>query len=219
MSTITRPILRARSCCGWGTKARNASISPWTNSSIGLATSSVVTQLMSFCGSSPTCAAMIDTYSCWVAPGPSSMPTCLPFRSVKVRMCSCTNSSKQPGCTPASTVIGTPASRRRTAPGANMRPKSISPRSNAWVTQDRLHGDIADVGEPFRRQQLLGHVLRRDADRVFDPSIDSLKSRVMADADRGHLRRPLVGERGPGAEDAGGAGRRQRWPGNRGDFA
>ena len=43
------------------------------------------------------------------------MPTFLPFRSLMVRMGSCANSSKQPVCTPASTVIGTPASRRKTS--------------------------------------------------------------------------------------------------------
>ncbi len=53
-------------------------------------------------------------------------PVCL-SGLLTVWMGSCTNSSKQPGCTPATTVIGRPSSRRRTAPGANMKPKSISP--------------------------------------------------------------------------------------------
>ena len=69
---------------------------------------------------------------------------------------------------------------------------------------------VADVGEPFRMQQLLGHELGREADRVI--------KLLTLDPDRGHLRRPLVGERCPGAEDACGAGGGQRWPGNRGDF-
>ena len=34
------------------------------------------------------------------------MPTFLPLRSLMVRMGSCANSSKHPGCTPASTVSG-----------------------------------------------------------------------------------------------------------------
>ena len=48
MSTITWPILRARSSCGSGHESRGTRRPcPATNSSIGLATSSVVTQLMS----------------------------------------------------------------------------------------------------------------------------------------------------------------------------
>ena len=46
------------------------------------------------------------------------MPTLLPFRSLMVRMGSCANSSKQPACTPASAVIGSPASRWETSSAA-----------------------------------------------------------------------------------------------------
>jgi hypothetical protein len=56
----------------------------------------------------------------------------------------------------------------------------------------------ADVGEPFRAQQGLGDLPGRDAD-----------GDIMAEPDRGRLRRPLVGERRPSTEKAGGAGQRQ----------
>ena len=118
-------------------------------------------------------------------------------------MCSCTNSSKQPGCTPASTVIGTPASRRRTAPGANIRPKSISPRANASVYGGRLYGDIADVGEAFRAEQVVRDVMGALQSVFSATPLTTSRRRVLnADPDRGHLRRPFVGQRAPGAEDA-----------------
>ena len=57
---------------------------------------------------------------------------------------------------------------------------------------------MADIGEPFRAQQILGDVHGREADRT-----------VTGQPDRGGFRRPLVGERCPGAKHARGAGRGQ----------
>ena len=58
------------------------------------------------------------------------MPTFLPFRSLMLRMGSWANSSKHPECTPANTVIGTPASKSIDERSAQKsRAKSISPRA------------------------------------------------------------------------------------------
>jgi hypothetical protein len=57
---------------------------------------------------------------------------------------------------------------------------------------------VAEVSEAFRAQQLLCEVLRRGTDAT-----------ELAEADRARLRRPLVGERSPGAQDTCGAGCRQ----------
>src|ERR1700756_6060783 len=64
---ITWPILRARNSCGSGGSPRNASIFPSANSSIGLG-EELVTQRISFAGSSPTYEAMplINVY--WLQP-------------------------------------------------------------------------------------------------------------------------------------------------------
>ena len=45
---------------------------------------------------------------------------------------------------------------------------------------------VFDVGEPLRTQQLLGHKLRRQADRIF--------KLLTLDPDRGRLQRRLLGE-------------------------
>jgi hypothetical protein len=49
---------------------------------------------------------------------------------------------------------------------------------------------IADLGEPFRVQQILGDVHGREADRT-----------VTGQPNRGHLRRPLLGERCAGSKN------------------
>ena len=72
-----------------------------------------------------------DRHVTGVRPRPAtSMPTFLPFRSLMVRMGSCANSSKHPVCTPASAVIGTPASRRKTSDAGKKMLKSSSPRAS-----------------------------------------------------------------------------------------
>jgi hypothetical protein len=64
------------------------------------------------------------------------------------------------------------------------------------VLDGRGQLDITDVGEALCGQQLLGEVLRRNAD-----------ARDLGEPDRGGLGRGFVGERCPGAQDARGAGR------------
>ncbi len=66
--------------------------------------------------------------TCGLDPMPCT-PTLLPFRSSTLRMRSFANSSKQPECTPASTVIGSPASIERTRGAAKFKLKSSSPRA------------------------------------------------------------------------------------------
>ena len=86
----------------------------------------------------------------------------------------------------------------RDHPCRGLKPKSISPRATASATVPMRQ--IADISEPFGAQQLLSDVLAgRQAD--LDSSVQP---------ERRRLRRPLVGERSPGAEDARGAGQRQR---------
>jgi hypothetical protein len=58
--------------------------------------------------------------------------------------------------------------------------------------------DVADIGEAFRPQQLLGHKLRGKAD-----------AGLLHNPEGGHFRRALDGERCTAAKDARGAGRRQ----------
>src|SRR5262249_50972886 len=101
--TTTWPIFRARNSCGSGGKPRNASILPSAKSSLG-AIVGLVTQLISFAGSSPTCVAMVDKNTWGDAPR-SGTPTVLPLRSAIVRIRSVATSSKQPTCTPATIVI------------------------------------------------------------------------------------------------------------------
>ena len=87
------------------------------------------------------------------------MPTLLALQVGDGRMCSCANSSKQPGCTPASTVIGTPASRLRDDPWRELETEiDLAACERLRNGSTVLHGDIADVGEPFRAQQVLGDV-------------------------------------------------------------
>src|SRR6267142_3549231 len=127
--TMTRPILRARNSCGSGGKPRNASILPSAKRSIGLG-DELVTQRMSFAGSSPTYDAMPLRNVYWLEPK-ACTPTVLPLRSGMLRMPSLANNSKQPTCSPATIVIGSPASIATIRGGEKFVVKSISPRASA----------------------------------------------------------------------------------------
>ena len=161
---------RDRSCgraapAARGATPRKASTFPSANNSIGVSVGSGVTQSMSLRGSSPTWAAMIETYRCVPEPR-TSMPTFLPFRSLMVRMGSCANSSKQPACTPASAVIGTPASRRKDGQCREKQDEvDLAASDHLRISGPDCARNIADVGEPLRTQQILGDVPGRDADR------------------------------------------------------
>src|SRR5262249_17271423 len=126
--TITWPILRTRNSCGSGGNPRNASILPSAKSSIGFG-EELVTQLISFAGLSPTCAAMLLRNVYWLEPEPCT-PTDFPFKSGILRMPSFANSSKQPICSPPTIVIGSPASIGMTSAGAKLAVKSTSPRAS-----------------------------------------------------------------------------------------
>src|SRR6516225_3947503 len=75
---------------------------------VGLTFGSVV-QCRSLRGSSPTWAAIRVSSACGFDPK-AWIPTLFPLRSVMPRMPSFANNSKQPTWTPASSVIGSPAS-------------------------------------------------------------------------------------------------------------
>ena len=141
---------------------------------------------------------MLARNTCWLEPR-ACTPTLLPLRSAIVRMRSLANSSKQPGCTPASIVIGLARvhrdEQRRDEVGAEV---DLAARDLARLLGPGLGRHVADVGEALGAQQVLGEVLRRDAD-----------ARDLAQADRGRLRRRLVGERAAAAKHARGAGGRQ----------
>jgi len=68
-----------------------------------------VTQVMSFWGSRPTYAAMLEMKACWLEAS-SSTPTVLPFKSRIVRTRSVPKSSKHPEWPPARMTTGSPAS-------------------------------------------------------------------------------------------------------------
>ena len=107
--TMTWPICRARSSCGSGGKPRKASILPSANSSIGFG-DVLATQWMSLRRIEPDMGRHHEREDMMrLAPKPWT-PTLLPFRSAMLRMPSFPNSSKQPTCTPASTVTGAPRS-------------------------------------------------------------------------------------------------------------
>jgi hypothetical protein len=93
---------------------------------------------------------------------------------------------------PASTVIGCPAATCDTIHGALSKRKSTSP-SASGLTQRPRH--VADIGEAFGAQQIVGDVARRKAD-----------ARVPGEPDGGDFRRAFIGERTPAAEHTGGYG-------------
>src|SRR5258706_1644251 len=87
----------------------------------------LVTQRMSFAGSSPTYEAMPLTHTYWLDPI-ACTPTVLPFRSGMLWMPFRANSSKQPTCTPDTIVMGLPALIAMMSGGEKLVVKSISPR-------------------------------------------------------------------------------------------
>jgi hypothetical protein len=74
----------------------------------------------------------------------------------------------------------------------------LAARDAGSIISARLQRHIADIGEAFGAQELLGGVLRRQT-QAAEP----------AEADRGGFGRSFDGERFPGAEDTRGAGRGQ----------
>src|SRR5215831_20889503 len=83
---ITWPMLRARKYCGSGGQPRNASIFPSANSSTGSG-EELVTQRISFAGSSPTYEARLARNIYGLEPK-ARTPTVLPLRSGILRMLS-----------------------------------------------------------------------------------------------------------------------------------
>ena len=187
---ITWPILRARSSCGSGGKPRNASILPSANSSIGLA-DGLVTQSISSVGIEPDIgghdrekhvrarAERLDAhaFALQIEDGADGL--------VREQLEAAGMHTRQDRDRHAG--IDRDDERRREV---QTEVDLAAPRSSRAGSPDR-HRHVADIGEAFRAQQLLGHVLRREADAGY-----------LVEADRGRLRRPFVGERCPGAKDA-----------------
>ena len=87
--------------------------------------------------------------------------------------------------------------------------KSTSPRAIiVELGMPASDVDVADVGEAFRPQQLLGDVLRRDAD-----ARDLRASRIVVVSGGASSASDPPGAKTPAAPAA------DAWPGNRGDFA
>ena len=70
------------------------------------------------------------------------------------------NSSWQPGCTPASTVIGLPGVESAGPPSAReaLREIELAVGDHPGIGVAGLDGHVADVGEALGAQQLLGDV-------------------------------------------------------------
>jgi hypothetical protein len=120
------------------------------------------------------------------------MPTFLPFKSLMVRMGSCANSSKASRVDPGydrdrlARIDRDQECRCEDHAEIDFAARDSLRMGNAAT---RLH--VVDVGEAFHTQQLLSHILRGNAD-----------AGTLTNADRGGLRRPLVGERWLGTEGA-----------------
>ena len=89
------------------------------------------------------------------------MPTFLPFRSLMARMGSCAK-ARSTGMHTCSAVIGSPASSRRRHAAA-IEARSRSRRGDICIQRPAAR-HVADIGKPFRAQQVLGDIRGRDAD-------------------------------------------------------
>ena len=139
---------------------------------------------------------MLARNTCWLEPS-ACTPTLLPFRSVMVRMRSLREQLEAAGMHAGQhrdrlARVDRDQERRREV---HAEIDLAARRSSAAFVDARLHAHIADIGEAFGAQQLLGDVLRREAD-----------AGSLGDPDRGRFRRPLVGERCRGRQARRGAG-------------
>ena len=145
---------------------------------------------------------MLLTKTCGARPQPCT-PTVLPLRSRMLRMPSWANSSKQPTWTPAMMVMRSPASILGCRAATKCMVKSTSPRPTPAIEPPVGRTHVLDVGETFRPQELVGDILRCDADAGMFRQADSRGLRRMlsrrmrwADHGRGGGRRQC-GEKAP----------------------